>query len=85
MISTILAAAELPMTPGDVHELRVPKAGRSGTISGFMYDNPAKPAADAEKLDGRFPGIYMTLNPCNPALLTRAANHLKERADDHYC
>jgi hypothetical protein len=79
MISDIHQSVELLMTPGDVHELRVPKAGRYGTISGY-YDNPTKLASDAAKLDGDFSGIYITLNPCNPALLARAANRFQERA-----
>ncbi len=77
-MTSIRTAAELLMAPGDVHELRVLKAGHYGTISGY-YNDAAKLAADAAKLDGRFPGIYTTLNPCNPALLARAANRFKER------
>jgi hypothetical protein len=68
------------MTPGDVHEVRIPKAGRRGTISGY-FDNPEALADVVEPLDGTVPAIYITLNPCNPALLARAANRLRERAD----
>ena len=31
-------------------------------------------------IDGTVPGIYLTLNPCNPALLARAANRLQDCA-----
>jgi hypothetical protein len=30
-------------------------------------------------LDGHVPGIYITLNPTNPALLARSANRLQNR------
>src|SRR5215467_923301 len=65
------------MAPGDVHELRIPKAGRFGTISGYFND-PGKLADAALRFDGRVPGIYITLNPCKPELIARAANRLRE-------
>jgi hypothetical protein len=75
----ILRSCHLLMAPGDVHEIRIPKAGRLGTISGYFDD--AEALADAvEALDGTVPAIYITLNPCQPALLARAANRLKARA-----
>ena len=66
---------------GDVIELRVPSAGRSGTISGYYDDLDALVHA-ALRLDARLdlPGIYITPNPVNPALLARAANRTVERA-----
>ena len=33
----------------------------------------------AEQWSGKAPGVYATLNPCNPALLARVANRLKDR------
>jgi hypothetical protein len=75
----ILRACRLLMVPGDVHEVRVPKAGRRGTLSGYFSD--VEKLVDAVLLiDGTVPGIYITLNPCNPALIARAANRLQERA-----
>lgn len=79
MTGSILATAKLLMAPGAVHEMRILKAGRAGTISGY-YDDPAKLAADAAKLDGKFPAIYITMNPCDQTLLARAYNRFKERA-----
>jgi hypothetical protein len=61
-------------------ELRAfPKAGRCGTISGYFND-PEALASAAVKLDGRYPGIYITLNPCRPELLARANNRVVDHA-----
>ena len=43
---------ELLFTPGGVHELRVPDAGRYRTISGY-FDAPEKLAAAAAQLDAQ--------------------------------
>ena len=67
--------------PGDAFEVRIPKAGKAGTVSGYYTDH-AKAAADIVKRDGKVPGIYVTLNPVDPALMARSANRLKERATD---
>jgi hypothetical protein len=67
------------MAPGDVHEVRIPKAGRLGTISGY-FDNAEALADAVAPLDGTVPAVYITLNPCMPALLARAANRLQDRA-----
>jgi hypothetical protein len=65
--------------PGDVFEVRILNAGRAQTVSGYFDDCEAAAAAIA-KWDGKAPGVYATLNPVDPALLSRAANRLKERA-----
>lgn len=75
----ILRTARLLMVPGDVHEVRIPKAGRLGTVSGY-FENIEKLADAVMAIDGKVPGVYLTLNPVNPALLARAANRLKDRA-----
>jgi hypothetical protein len=76
----ILRSCRLLMTPGNVHEVRILKAGREGTVSGYFVDNEA--LADAAlNYDGKVPGIYITLNPVTPALLARAANRLQQRAE----
>ena len=78
----ILRAAELIMEPGFVYELRIPKAGREKTISGY-FDDPLKLARCAAELDeaGKYAGIYITLNPCNPALLARCCNRVRPFAE----
>lgn len=76
----VLRACKLLMQSGDVHEVRIPKAGRRGTISGYFSD-PEVLAEAVLPFDGAVPAIYITLNPCNPALLARAANRLLERAE----
>jgi hypothetical protein len=65
-----------------VHELRVPKAGREKTISGY-FDDPIKLALCAAELDatGKFAGVCITLNPCNPALLARRCNRVRPYAE----
>ncbi len=65
---------------GDVAEIRVPKAGRDGTISGY-FDNFDTLVRSAMSLDGKGTGTYVTLNPVDPALLARSANKIKTRAD----
>jgi hypothetical protein len=76
--SEIKRAVNLIMKPGAIHELRVPKAGREKTIAGY-FDDPMKLAECAAKLDatGKYSGIYITLNPCNPALLSRCCNRVE--------
>jgi hypothetical protein len=69
-------ACGLFLLPGDVLELRVPKAGKQGTVSGYFNDSE-KLVDAAQSIDGSVPGIYITSNPCNPALLARAANRLQ--------
>jgi hypothetical protein len=76
----IQRSAELLMEPGQVNEVRIPKTGRNGTISGY-FDDPGKIADAVARFDGNVPGIYITLNPCNPPLLARAANRMRERAE----
>jgi hypothetical protein len=71
----ILRTCRLLMAPGDVHELRIPKAGREKTISGY-FDSPEKMATAVLKLDGKYVGVYLTLNPCKPELLARASNRV---------
>ncbi len=66
-------------------ELRIPNAGRNGTIAGYFTSAEALARA-ASLLDGRVPAIYITLNAVNRNLLARAANktviHAKTTAGD---
>ena len=65
---------------GDVVELRVPKAGRHRTISGYFND-PAALVEAIREMDGKGPGVYVTLNPVKPDLLARASNRVKAFAE----
>ena len=77
VVEQIRRAAELIMEPGAVHELRIPKAGREKTISGY-FDDPviARCAAELDAT-GKYAGVFITLNPCNPALLARCCNRVQ--------
>lgn len=84
----ISTAVRAIFTTGGVHELRIPKAGRFRTISGY-FDNPDALATEAAKLDTQgYPAVYITANPCLPALLARSANAVQPYADtttgDHH-
>jgi hypothetical protein len=76
----IREALRVLYVPKQVVELRVPKAGEYGTISGF-FDNIRSLSAAAAELSGRFPGVYVTLNPVKPELLERSPNRLTYNAD----
>ena len=76
----IQRAIRILYEPGDVVEVRVLKAGRYGTISGYFND-PALLAGAIRHLDGQGPAVYSTLNPINRNLLARAANNVKTRAE----
>jgi hypothetical protein len=67
--------------PGEVLEVRVPKAGRYRTISGY-FDNAERMADAVVGLTGEpFAGIYFTLNPVKQDLLARAANRCVKYAE----
>ena len=77
----ILRTCRLLVASGDVHEVRIPRAGHRGTIAGYFDD--AERLADAVlAIDGIVPGVYLTLNPCDRSLFARATNRLKEHARD---
>ena len=65
----------------DIVEVRVPKAGKFKTISGYFRVGDGALLAEAlQKLSGKYDGIYVTLNPCKEALYARAADRLEYRA-----
>ncbi|HVN76944.1 MAG TPA: AAA family ATPase [Thermoanaerobaculaceae bacterium] len=64
---------------GGVFEIRIPEAGKAGTVSGYFND-PDKAADAVVARDGQAPGVYVTLNPVSRDLLSRANNRLQERA-----
>lgn len=68
--------------PGQVVEVRVPKAGApKKTISGYFDDFTGLERATIKLDKCNFPGIYYALNPVNPALLARATNRTQQGAD----
>jgi hypothetical protein len=79
--SEILRALELLAEPGQIVELRLLEVQGQGqriplTMSGYFDD--FKLLADcACKYGSSAKGVYVTLNPVNPALLARAANRLR--------
>jgi len=74
-------AIRILFEPGQVVEVRAPKAGKYGTISGYFSDHQ-KLAEKLEKLSGKVGAVYYTLNPVNPALLARANNRVRTYAKD---
>jgi hypothetical protein len=67
--------------PGDVVEVRIPKT-RAGVVAGY-FENHAVMAHAIYEADAKYRagGIYYVLNHLDPALLGRAYNRLKERAE----
>src|ERR1017187_6168088 len=79
--SPFLAAAHVLFEPGQVVEVRVPKAGKLRTISGYFDDFEKMAMALAQLEVSRYAGVYWTLNSVNRALLSRAENKVKPFAD----
>jgi len=81
-VTTIRAALNVLFAPGQVVELRIPKVDgkKTRTDSGY-FDNFDALAKAAAKYDGRADGVYVTVNPCDDALLARAENRVKEWCD----
>ncbi len=77
----IKRGVSLLFATGDVVEVRIPKT-RSGVAAGYFDDHEAlaKTILQADA-NYRAAGVYYVLNRINPALLGRAYNRLKERAD----
>jgi hypothetical protein len=74
-----LAVLHDPGNGDDVFEIRIPKAGTDGTISGYFADHE-KAVKAILAVAGKGPGVYVTLNSVSPKLLARAENRLKIRA-----
>lgn len=73
------------MQPGDVLEMRA-LGTHVGTVSGY-FDDPEALTREAVAWSGKATAVYVTLNPCLPDLLARAANrakrHAKTTTSDH--
>ena len=65
--------------PGQTVELRIPGMQGKRTYSGYFNDFD-KLAAAAADYENRAEGIYITVNPVQPALLARSSNHVKDYA-----
>jgi hypothetical protein len=70
----MVRAVETLSDPGDVVELRAIKNG--STAAGY-FDDTGILSREAAKLDEQGFTVYITANPTNPALLSRAANRIK--------
>lgn len=81
-VDVIRSALALFAQPGDVIEVRVPKVGgrKSNNASGYFSDLDAAAKA-AARYDGKAAGIYVTVNPVDPALLARANERIIEYAE----
>jgi len=74
--------------PGTVHEARALTKGRRGplrwfgkTASGYFNSRDAFSAATGQTSGQDAVGVYMTLNPVNPALLARGINRIIDNID----
>ncbi len=72
--------------PGNVHEVRIPKSRRGpqglrGVVSGYFDQEAAFIAAIQHVTGDDAAGVYVTLNPVDPALLARADNRLQNWAE----
>ena len=77
--SQIIKWLSLLHATDDVIELRIPKANKRGTISGY-FDDRARLAEVAVRESNKHQGIYVTLNPVTPELLARASNRVVDWA-----
>ena len=78
MTNDVLTAVRLLSIPGQIIEVRA--ITEDGVASGY-FDSPEELAEKMETLDGlpTVQGVYVTLNPVNPALFSRRANRIKMR------
>ena len=67
--------------PGDVFEIRcLDVPGRNGyTVTAAGYFSDYERAAEEIQRYDHAKGIYVTVNPCRPALLARADNRIVDR------
>src|SRR3954451_18897234 len=75
--SEILAALRVLYCPGQVIELRVPHYPQNNATTAGYFDDADALAKCAHDLSGRAPGVYVTLNEINPALLARVCNRVE--------
>lgn len=80
-VGEIRRALGVLFEPGDVVELRAPKAGKARTISGY-FDDMDRLATAAVEVNRQSGGVYVTMNPVEPALLARRANRWEGYASE---
>lgn len=67
--------------PGQTIEVRIPRVdGKNTRTDAGYFQDPDALAGAVIAYNGRAHGIYITLNPVDPALFSRAANRLEEWA-----
>jgi hypothetical protein len=74
----IRGTLKLLFEPGQVFEIRVLDCPRPGAITAGYFDNYDLAAEAALTYSGRGPGVYVTLNQINPALLARINNRMEQ-------
>jgi hypothetical protein len=74
----VRAALAVFCEPGEVHEMRILNTSQA-TASGYFNDMD-KLAEAAAQWDGRGDGVYLTINPTKPELLSRSCNRVKPYA-----
>jgi len=79
VVALIRESLSVLAAPGQTVELRIPGLQGKRTDSGYFndFDLLAKVAASYE---GKAEGVYITVNPVQPALLARSSNRVKEYA-----
>src|SRR5688572_2288414 len=80
-LETVRAFWEALVTPGDTHEVRIPKCRRGParlfkTTAGYFIDREAAVLAVRPVGGLDAPAVYVTLNPVRPELRARANNRL---------
>ena len=74
----IVRALKLLHKPGEVFEVRALSGKLRRSLSGYFDDHAKATTAARDAVDRGAEGIYVTLNPVNPALLSRAKNRTIE-------
>ena len=77
LAAEIHGALTILLAPGSVHELRVLETHRGTNAGYYDSDHWETMASRAADWSGQAPAVYFTLNPVNPALLSRAKNRSK--------
>jgi hypothetical protein len=76
----IKASLHVLFGAGQVVEVRMPDTPRARCTTAGYYNDFERLPREVARFAGRGPGIYVTLNELNPALLARACNRLVEGA-----